>query len=781
MTGPTSRTQSVNGSQGTAITNSVWDNAALKKALDNKAGSKYKIDDVIKALKDGKITLQMLTELKDLTGDALIVALLNKIGKKATNFERPAEKPADAPPHTPPSEIKVPEGYTQRKTANGYTFTWKDGDKDGKIDKNERTSVKLFVNNSNGQPVEIKMADGLSEKYFDLIDRNMKAGAGEDADSAGEITAGEMEDAAAVVAEYADICGLSKKAAGLAYAQSSSFRDVDFKVLKRTKETVKGWLSEVDWKADSEKLTAKLQQGLDGKVAKVFLDLIIKNVSKFKSSEDVASYLIRLAMGSMTEMYDNFGITADEIAALNTVDEFTPNNVTKENLLKWFETGKVDPESEQDVAEDRDSSPVGLAKIIEKFFKFRDKYFTVSKSGKNTIFTFKALDKKQEALSKLNALFAEYLSFMAKATSSAEREQAGQMLTALYALFVPKIDLDDKSNVQAKLLGGLETKVNENSNNLELSNILFVLLGSQYQDIVKAIETKPSDKIKAMLVSQKKRVAAKLIKTCKKLLVLYGKKEAEAGNDASAIVAIGNQREGVSKLLMGILIGQIESEDATEADVTAAVNELNATLPHIPPKLKETLISQLYITAIKLKEPEKGPEGDKPASNSNLKKAIALLDLAMVVFKDIDKERITVTLANDKKAVVTKESLQKAKEGAATSLGIAVEKKPGNRQSRRRASRGDGSRRPSRPRQTGGARRPASANGLVNQGKGIINEYAKKIAAEKNYGKKLVLGKKCVRKINGILAGKPTKAQIITKLKAYVKTKESLGRFIKLS
>ena len=222
--------------------------------------------------------------------------------------------------------------------------------KDGKINKKEAQDLGL-TNNA----------------LFILIANGMNAANTSDT----EIDLAELLEFVTVVEAYADPLGMTFAKAAEAYSKASSFRNVKVSELWDTRTKVVDWFSGITWaEADKAKLSTSVYDALSGKIIESVRRMIKDKVADgtLKSADNVAAFLLQLAMASMTGLYDTFGFTEGEITQL-AVTPFRPKEVDMEGLLEWLKAGKVEEEGETVSSDDERESVQKFYKLIseEKF------------------------------------------------------------------------------------------------------------------------------------------------------------------------------------------------------------------------------------------------------------------------------------------------------------------------------------------------------------------------------------------------------------------------------
>lgn len=250
-------------------------------------------------------------------------------------------------------ETKVPtkaptNGIATYQTQDGLSITWHDKNKDGVLDKDERKGMEMVINGANGSPVKIKVTSALAE----LIDASMNASGKGD----GKITKEEMDKAARTIQRYAGLMEKSLEDAAQVYAQSATFRNLKFGELEKAKASIADNLTGIS-KDNYEKLLKDKKYHAD----------IIKAVGAYYNSkpdataQNIAAFMLRCAMASMTGMYTTFGV-----AALENMDSYNPGKVSEENLVAWLEKGEVEKEEGAEGDESLAVSKTELQKTLQE-------------------------------------------------------------------------------------------------------------------------------------------------------------------------------------------------------------------------------------------------------------------------------------------------------------------------------------------------------------------------------------------------------------------------------
>ncbi|MDI6731558.1 MAG: hypothetical protein QME05_03115, partial [Candidatus Margulisbacteria bacterium] len=216
-----------------------------------------------------------------------------------------------------------------------------DADEDGNFDRAELEGSQIYFTDTTSNTYQ----KALSAALFRVIDRNMDAKSTDDLDSEGTITQAELERALAIMQTYAEAAGVSLEAAVTAYANSTSFHNIDFAGVRSSGEKVSGWLSTTDMNDN-----AAIRKALESHVDSRIIDNVIIYVGRLRtagepvSAEAIAKYLFRCAMASMAGegSYDALGFVDSEKANLRTIARFNPDKVNEKKLLDWYEDGEVE-------------------------------------------------------------------------------------------------------------------------------------------------------------------------------------------------------------------------------------------------------------------------------------------------------------------------------------------------------------------------------------------------------------------------------------------------------
>jgi hypothetical protein len=220
--------------------------------------------------------------------------------------------------------ITPPQGQ-KKLEKNGLTIIWEDKNNDGKLDLAERESAKIYATSATGSPISIAL--------FSLIDRNMDASATTD-DSADTITEDELAKAADVIKQYGaalESKGMPAEGALNAYANASSFRNVPVSTLSDSRAEILTGISGITKETVDQKLS-----GYHADILKAVRAYYTAHTDA--TADDIAGYLLRLAMASLTGLYEPFGVNE---ADLKNLERYSPDKVTEDNLLGWLKTGAV--------------------------------------------------------------------------------------------------------------------------------------------------------------------------------------------------------------------------------------------------------------------------------------------------------------------------------------------------------------------------------------------------------------------------------------------------------
>jgi|GEM_PF-6165528 len=252
----------------------------------------------------------------------------------------------------PGKQIDLQPGERVVKT-RGYTIVWKD-DGDGRIDANERGSVKIY-RPGDSKPIIV----GLSTKFYQLIDRDMNWDTMRD-DTNNEITAGELDRALGEIDLYAAEMGLNRKQALTAFNKADTFKKVDIETMRLGRiEIEKAIGSGVLGKGvDVEKYL--IDKGFTKRISALVATFVKNNHSKPGFSlTTIAKFMNRAAWCSqfLKDVREKlYGLSGEYFPADKPLD---PKYVNKNTALLWLQ-------GNYDEANGKDSDESDLARKKEK-------------------------------------------------------------------------------------------------------------------------------------------------------------------------------------------------------------------------------------------------------------------------------------------------------------------------------------------------------------------------------------------------------------------------------
>ncbi|MFH1387319.1 MAG: hypothetical protein ABIH50_06625 [bacterium] len=253
--------------------------------------------------------------------------------------------PVAAPPVAPPPPAAfdanvIPPGFrrvTVKYEGNTCYVDYKDEDKSETMGKAElKTAVILDATG--------KEIGKLSDNFALFIDRH---GDWETRGEDKEISDAELQDVIGVVVSlYAKELKMDYAKALSAYNNAKTFRNVRISELSETRIEATGWLNGVDLKDETA-----VRKALNGKLSNALTEIVIAYISNNKDKKDakpidgsdVASYLLRCSMATMTGVYDEYGVTED---IFKNMPNFDPKEVTKNKFMAWFRGENVNGEEE---------------------------------------------------------------------------------------------------------------------------------------------------------------------------------------------------------------------------------------------------------------------------------------------------------------------------------------------------------------------------------------------------------------------------------------------------
>jgi len=213
----------------------------------------------------------------------------------------------------------------------GVFVKWIDTDKDGKLDREERSSVRLFIDNGNNKldknDTKVKTY-GISTRLFRAMDNMM------DADGTwgdNELDQAELKQALSVMTKYANIMGWSLSKSISVYNVSVLGND-NLDAMEKEAARIKEIRIEVQ-KAPPDNQRAILERyKFDSYIIGIFLDHL----------DNAEVVLMRYAAAAYTGKYDLYEVDGD---LMDDLDSFNPERITQRTLRAWFEGEEVEEAS----------------------------------------------------------------------------------------------------------------------------------------------------------------------------------------------------------------------------------------------------------------------------------------------------------------------------------------------------------------------------------------------------------------------------------------------------